>query len=114
MISTLEFLWQIDEKEERKVNNLELSVSCQDIKSEDFNVNFVRARIGNFDVDLFREFFQGFVNQAQITLHIDNLKGINAHHQIETVFKAFGRALRQAITVDTQQDDIVPSTKGVL
>ena len=75
---------------------------------------FTRARIGDFDVDLTREFFQGLVNHALITLHIDNLRGVNAHHQCETVFKACGRALRMAIEVDPRMGDIVPSTKGVL
>lgn len=77
-------------------------------------VEWPRARIGNFDVDLMREFFQGFVNHASVTLHIDSLKGINAHHVAETIFKAFGRALRQAVTVDTRQADAIPSTKGSL
>lgn len=80
----------------------------------EFHVDFTRARIGDFDVDLFREFFQGFVNHAGVTLHIDNLRGINAHHQAETVFKAFGRALRMAIEVDARLGDQMPSTKGTL
>ncbi|WP_019937576.1 imidazoleglycerol-phosphate dehydratase HisB [Bordetella sp. FB-8] len=79
-----------------------------------FNIDFTRARIGSFDVDLTREFFQGFVNHALVTLHIDNLRGVNAHHQCETVFKAFGRALRMAAEVDTRQNGAMPSTKGVL
>ena len=79
-----------------------------------FHVPFTRARIGTFDVDLAREFFQGFVNHAQATVHIDNLRGVNAHHQCETVFKAFGRALRMAIEADSRQGGVVPSTKGVL
>lgn len=79
-----------------------------------FNIDFTRARIGSFDVDLTREFFQGFVNHALVTLHIDNLRGTNAHHQCETVFKAFGRALRMAAEVDTRQNGAMPSTKGVL
>jgi len=79
-----------------------------------FDVPFTRARVGDFDVDLSREFFQGLVNHALMTLHIDNLKGINAHHQCETVFKAFGRALRMAVEPDARQAGIVPSTKGVL
>ncbi len=78
------------------------------------NVNFTRAMIGTFDVDLIAEFFQGFVNHALVTLHIDNLKGINAHHQAETIFKAFGRALRMATTVDKRQQGVIPSTKGSL
>ncbi|MCC6916044.1 imidazoleglycerol-phosphate dehydratase HisB [Nitrosomonas sp.] len=79
-----------------------------------FNVTFTRAVIGTFDVDLVREFFQGFVNHAMVTLHIDNLAGENAHHQAETVFKAFGRALRMATATDPRCDNLVPSTKGVL
>ena len=79
----------------------------------DYHIEFTRARIGEFDVDLVHEFFQGFVNHAQVTLHVDNLKGTNAHHQAETVFKAFGRALRMAVEVDPQVQD-VPSTKGSL
>ncbi len=78
------------------------------------NVDYTRARIGNFDVDLLREFFQGFVNHAMVSLHLDNLKGENAHHQAETLFKAFGRALRMAATPDPRMGDIVPSTKGSL
>ena len=77
-------------------------------------VTFVRARIGEFDVDLVREFFQGFVNHAQVTLHIDNLKGANAHHQAETIFKAFGRALRMAVERDSRLAEALPSTKGAL
>jgi imidazoleglycerol-phosphate dehydratase len=80
----------------------------------EYQVDFTRARIGDFDVDLFREFFQGFVNHAGVTLHIDNLRGINAHHQAETVFKAFGRALRMALEVDPRLGDQMPSTKGTL
>ena len=80
----------------------------------EFHVDFVRARIGEFDVDLFREFFQGFVNHAGVTLHIDNLRGANAHHQAETVFKAFGRALRMAVCVDPRMAGLMPSTKGTL
>ncbi|MCC7081335.1 MAG: imidazoleglycerol-phosphate dehydratase HisB [Burkholderiales bacterium] len=80
----------------------------------EFHVPFVRARVGEFDVDLVREFFQGFVNHAQATLHIDNLRGANAHHQAETVFKAFGRALRMAVQVDPRLQGVVPSTKGSL
>ncbi len=80
----------------------------------DFHVDFTRAMIGSFDVDLFREFFQGFVNHALVTLHIDNLRGVNAHHQAETVFKAFGRALRMALEIDPRMGDVVPSTKGSL
>jgi len=80
----------------------------------EFGVDFTRSVIGGFDVDLFHEFFQGFVNHAGVTLHIDNLRGVNAHHQAETVFKAFGRALRMAIEPDARLGDIVPSTKGSL
>jgi len=78
-----------------------------------FNIDFVRARIGEFDVDLVHEFFQGFTNHAQVTLHVDNLKGDNAHHQAETAFKAFGRALRMAVELDSRIQG-VPSTKGSL
>ncbi len=77
-------------------------------------INFTRARIGNFDVDLAREFFQGFVNHAGVTLHIDNLRGDNAHHQCETVFKAFARALRMAAERDERAAGVIPSTKGAL
>jgi imidazoleglycerol-phosphate dehydratase len=80
----------------------------------EFNVEFPRARIGAFDVDLFIEFFQGFVNHAAVTLHIDNLRGHNAHHIAETVFKAFGRALRMALEADPRMAGIMPSTKGAL
>jgi imidazoleglycerol-phosphate dehydratase len=79
-----------------------------------YDVPYTRSHIGKFDVDLAREFFQGFVNHAQATLHIDNLKGENAHHQCETVFKAFGRALRMAIELDPRSEGVIPSTKGVL
>lgn len=77
-------------------------------------VDFTRARIGNFDVDLAREFFQGFVNHANATVHIDNLRGQNAHHQCETIFKAFGRAVRMALEMDPRNENVIPSTKGVL
>lgn len=80
----------------------------------EFDCEFRRASIGKFDVDLFFEFFQGFVNHALVTLHIDNLKGRNAHHQAETIFKAFGRALRMALTIDERQAGTIPSTKGSL
>jgi imidazoleglycerol-phosphate dehydratase len=79
-----------------------------------YHVPFTRSHIGHFDVDLAREFFQGFVNHALITLHIDNLRGENSHHQCETVFKAFGRALRMATELDPRSAGVVPSTKGVL
>lgn len=78
------------------------------------NVAFTRASIGGFDTELFFEFFQGLTNHALMTLHIDNLKGKNAHHQAETIFKAFGRALRAAVAVDERLDGGMPSTKGVL
>ena len=80
----------------------------------EFNVDFVRGTIGEFDVDLFHEFFQGFINHALVTLHVDNLRGHNAHHQAETVFKAFGRALRMALEVDPCMGEVIPSTKGSL
>lgn len=79
-----------------------------------YNCDFVRPRIGDFDVDLLHEFFQGFVNHALVTLHLDNLRGSNAHHQAETLFKAFGRALRAAVTLDARIEGSVPSTKGSL
>jgi imidazoleglycerol-phosphate dehydratase len=79
-----------------------------------FNVDFVRGSIGEFDVDLVREFFQGLVNHANATVHIDNLRGDNAHHQAETVFKAFGRALRMAVDADPRAAGAIPSTKGSL
>lgn len=78
------------------------------------HIPFTQKRIGQFDTELFWEFFQGFVNHAQVTLHIDCLRGSNAHHQIETVFKAFGRALRMALEVDVRMGNTLPSTKGVL
>lgn len=80
----------------------------------EYHVNFVKGTVGNFDVDLFHEFFQGFVNHALMTLHIDNLRGKNAHHQIETIFKAFGRAVRMAVELDPRSAGVVPSTKGSL
>ena len=80
----------------------------------EFHVAFTRARIGSFDVDLTHEFFQGFVNHALATLHVDNLRGANAHHQCETVFKAFGRALRMAVAHDPRTGGAIPSTKGAL
>lgn len=79
-----------------------------------FGCQFTRSAIGEFDVDLFHEFFQGFVNHANVTLHIDNLKGHNSHHQAETIFKAFGRALRMAVELDARMAGIMPSTKGSL
>ena len=80
----------------------------------EYQVDFRRAMIGEFDVDLLHEFFQGLVNHAAVTLHVDNLRGDNAHHQAETVFKAFGRALRMAIEPDPRMSDVIPSTKGSL
>jgi imidazoleglycerol-phosphate dehydratase len=80
----------------------------------EYHVNFTRPLIGEFDVDLMHEFFQGFVNHAFVTLHIDNLRGDNAHHQCETIFKAFGRALRMATEPDSRMSGVVPSTKGTL
>lgn len=79
-----------------------------------YHIPFTRAMIGQFDVDLFSEFFHGFVNHAMVTLHIDNLRGENSHHQAETVFKAFGRALRMAVEVDPRMENQTPSTKGTL
>ena len=79
-----------------------------------FEVPFTRPRVGDFDVDLFREFFQGFANHALVTLHVDNLRGDNSHHQAETAFKAFGRALRMAVNLDPRLAGVTPSTKGVL
>jgi imidazoleglycerol-phosphate dehydratase len=79
-----------------------------------YGVKYTRARVGDFDVDLLREFFQGMVNHSMMTVHLDNLKGENAHHQAETLFKAFGRALRMAVALDERMSGIVPSTKGSL
>jgi imidazoleglycerol-phosphate dehydratase len=80
----------------------------------EMNVEFTRGNIGRFDTQLFWEFFQGFVNHAGVTLHVDNLKGFNAHHQAETIFKAFGRSLRNALEIDARAADVMPSTKGCL
>ena len=80
----------------------------------EYNVKFERSSIGEFDVDLFHEFFQGFINHANVTLHIDNLSGDNAHHIAETVFKAFGRAVRMALSADPRMQGVMPSTKGSL
>ena len=80
----------------------------------EYNVKFERSSIGDFDVDLFHEFFQGFINHANVTLHIDNLSGDNAHHIAETMFKAFGRAVRMAIATDPRMQGVMPSTKGSL
>ena len=89
-------------------------IDCSGRPGLDYQVEFPRAVIGHFDVDLFREFFQGFVNHAGVTLHIDNLKGINAHHVAETIFKAVGRALRMAVSPDPRMTGVMPSTKGSL
>jgi imidazoleglycerol-phosphate dehydratase len=89
-------------------------IDCSGRPGLEYHVQFPRARVGNFDVDLFYEFFQGFVNHALVTLHIDNLRGRNAHHIIETVFKAFGRALRMAVEADPRAAGVIPSTKGAL
>jgi imidazoleglycerol-phosphate dehydratase len=80
----------------------------------EYGVEFARSRVGDFDVDLLVEFFQGFINHAQVTLHIDNIRGRNAHHIAETIFKAFGRALRMALEMDPRMGDVLPSTKGTL
>lgn len=80
----------------------------------EYQVAYPRARIGEFDVDLLLEFFQGFVNHAQVTLHVDNLRGKNAHHIAETIFKAFGRAMREALSADERMQGMMPSTKGSL
>jgi imidazoleglycerol-phosphate dehydratase len=89
-------------------------LDCSGRPGLDYGVEYPRARVSDFDVDLFREFFQGFVNHAKVTLHIDTLRGRNAHHIAETVFKAFGRALRMAVSPDPRMGEITPSTKGVL
>ncbi len=89
-------------------------IDCSGRAGLEFNAIFTRDKIGTFDTELFQEFFQGFVNHAQISLHIDNLKGRNNHHIIETIFKAFGRALRMSIEPDPRMQNIMPSTKGVL
>ena len=89
-------------------------LDCSGRPGLEFQVEFPRARVGDFDVDLFYEFFQGFINHALVTLHIDNLRGRNSHHIIETVFKAFGRALRMAVECDPRMEGILPSTKGSL
>jgi len=89
-------------------------IDCSGRPGLEYHVEFPRALIGEFDVDLFREFFQGFVNHAAVTLHIDNLRGRNAHHIIETVFKAFGQAISRAIEIDSRAQHLLPSTKGSL
>src|SRR5579871_3608505 len=89
-------------------------LDCSGRPGLEWFVEFPRARVANFDVDLFREFFQGFCNHAKVTLHVDALRGRNAHHIAETIFKAFGRALRMAAAADPRMGDVTPSTKGVL
>lgn len=89
-------------------------LDCSGRPGLEYHVTYPRARIGTFDVDLVHEFFQGFVNHGAVTLHIDNLRGVNAHHIAETIFKAFGRTLRAAVTRDPRMGDITPSTKGSL
>jgi imidazoleglycerol-phosphate dehydratase len=89
-------------------------LDCSGRPGLEYTLTFPHERVGNFDVDLFHEFFQGFVNHALITLHIDNLRGKNTHHIIETVFKAFGRALRMAVEYDERMQGLLPSTKGSL
>jgi len=89
-------------------------LDCSGRPGLEYYVDYPRARIGDFDVDLVFEFFQGFINHAQLTLHIDNLRGRNAHHIAETIFKAFGRALRMAVAIDPRMENILPSTKGTL
>ena len=89
-------------------------IDCSGRPGLEYNVEFAKGTVGDFDIDLFHEFFQGFVNHALVTLHIDNIRGKNAHHQIETIFKAFGRALRMAVEFDPRAKDVVPSTKGSL
>jgi imidazoleglycerol-phosphate dehydratase len=89
-------------------------LDCSGRPGLEYAVEYPRARVADFDVDLINEFFQGFVNHALVTLHIDNLKGRNAHHIAETIFKAFGRALRMAVASDSRASDAMPSTKGTL
>ena len=89
-------------------------IDCSGRPGLEYNANYPRARVGEFDVDLVFEFFQGFVNHAMMTLHIDNIRGRNSHHIAETIFKAFGRALRVAVEVDPAMKNILPSTKGTL
>ena len=89
-------------------------LDCSGRPGLEYKVDFAKGTVGDFDVDLFHEFFQGFVNHALVTLHIDNIRGKNAHHQIETIFKAFGRALRMAVELDPRAKNVVPSTKGSL
>ncbi|MFT5131756.1 MAG: imidazoleglycerol-phosphate dehydratase [Gammaproteobacteria bacterium] len=89
-------------------------LDCSGRPGLDYHAEYPRARVGEFDIDLLSEFFQGFVNHAQVTLHIDNIRGRNAHHIAETIFKAFGRALRMAVELDPRMHGIMPSTKGSL
>jgi len=89
-------------------------IDCSGRPGLEYNVDFAKGTVGDFDIDLFHEFFQGFVNHALVTLHIDNIRGKNSHHQIETIFKAFGRALRMAVEFDPRSKNVVPSTKGSL
>ena len=89
-------------------------IDCSGRPGLEYNVNYPRARVGNFDVDLIFEFFQGFINHAMVTLHIDNISGRNSHHIAETIFKAFGRTLRIAVEQDPRMEGILPSTKGAL
>ncbi len=89
-------------------------IDCSGRPGLEFHVNFPRAKIGDFDTELFYEFFQGFVNHALVSMHIDNLRGRNAHHIVETVFKAYGRALRMAVEPDPRMQGTLPSTKGAL
>lgn len=89
-------------------------LDCSGRPGLDYHADYPRARVGDFDIDLLSEFFQGFVNHAQVTLHIDNLRGRNSHHIAETIFKAFGRALRMAVEVDPRMQGTLPSTKGAL
>ena len=89
-------------------------IDCSGRPGLEYNANYPRARVGDFDIDLVFEFFQGFVNHAMMTLHIDNIRGRNSHHLAETIFKAFGRALRVAVEIDPKMKDVLPSTKGAL
>ena len=89
-------------------------IDCSGRPGLEYNANYPRARVGDFDIDLVFEFFQGFVNHAMMTLHIDNIRGRNSHHIAETIFKAFGRALRVAVEIDPKMKDVLPSTKGTL
>ncbi|NKB36181.1 MAG: imidazoleglycerol-phosphate dehydratase HisB [Gammaproteobacteria bacterium] len=89
-------------------------LDCSGRPGLEYQIDYPRARVGDFDIDLLSEFFQGFVNHAQVTLHIDNLRGRNAHHIAETIFKAFGRALRMAVEIDPRMQGTLPSTKGAL